>query len=161
VAAGEYIRILSEGKEIFNIDESLIRSSDSRRRGWVLAKNRILVSKALRLPQLSIIGTVSSKGRTFFTVNQGKNTSTTFTYYLMKLSEALDASDPGWRARSVFLLDNASIHRSVDSVARQEDLGLKIMFLAPYSFKMAAVERLFSFMKNRDLNPLAVTAYSR
>ncbi len=49
IASQEYIRILNQGKEIFNIDESIIRSSDSRRRGWVLAKNRILVSKAIRL----------------------------------------------------------------------------------------------------------------
>jgi transposase len=35
------------------------------------------------------------------------------------------------------------------------------MFLAPYSFKMAAVERLFAFIKNRDLNPLVAKAYSR
>jgi transposase len=36
-----------------------------------------------------------------------------------------------------------------------------MMFLAPYSFKMAAVERLFAFIKNRDLNPLVAKAYSR
>jgi hypothetical protein len=35
------------------------------------------------------------------------------------------------------------------------------MYLAPYSFKMAAVEKLFSFVKNRDLNPLVARAYSR
>jgi hypothetical protein len=35
------------------------------------------------------------------------------------------------------------------------------MFLAPYSFKMAVVEKLFSFVKNRDLNPLVVRAYSK
>jgi hypothetical protein len=50
VAAHEYINVLSEGKEIFNIDESIIRSSDQRRRGWAQAKNKLLVSKALRLP---------------------------------------------------------------------------------------------------------------
>jgi transposase len=35
------------------------------------------------------------------------------------------------------------------------------MFLAPYSFKMAPVEKLFSYVKNRDLNPLVAKAYSR
>jgi hypothetical protein len=35
------------------------------------------------------------------------------------------------------------------------------MYLAPYSFKMAAVEKLFAFIKNRDLNPLVLKAYSR
>ena len=42
-----------------------------------------------------------------------------------------------------------------------EAFGLPIMYLAPYSFKMAAVEKLFSFIKNRDLNPLVSRSYSR
>lgn len=50
VAAFEYLRVLMADTEIFNIDESIIRSTDQRRRGWAQAKNRILVSKALRLP---------------------------------------------------------------------------------------------------------------
>ncbi len=50
VAAHEYLKHMKEGKEIFNIDESIIRSTDRRKRGWVLGRNRLLVSKALRLP---------------------------------------------------------------------------------------------------------------
>ena len=60
---------MKAGTEIFNIDESIIRSTDQRKRGWALAKNRILVSKALRLPQISIIAAISSNGRVFFTIN--------------------------------------------------------------------------------------------
>jgi len=50
VAAQEYIQVLKSGTEVFNIDESTDHRSDHRRRGWVQAKNIILVSKALRLP---------------------------------------------------------------------------------------------------------------
>jgi transposase len=46
-------------------------------------------------------------------------------------------------------------------VLDQDEMGLNISFLAPYSFKMAPVEKLFSFIKARDLNPLVVRAYSR
>ncbi len=77
---------MKAGNEVFNIDESIIRSTDQRRRGWAQAKNRILVSKALRLPQISVIAAVSSKGRVFFTINQGKTTSLTFLLFLSKLS---------------------------------------------------------------------------
>jgi transposase len=59
------------------------------------------------------------------------------------------------------LLVNASIHRSRAVKALFEAIGLPLMYLAPYSFKMAAVEKLFSFVKNRDLNPLVARAYSR
>ncbi len=79
----------------------------------------------------------------------------------MKLCQYLDAQNSNWRKTSVILIDNASIHRSAEALSYQEELGLNVMFLAPYSFQMAAVEKLFAFMKNRDINPLAVRAYTR
>ncbi len=42
-----------------------------------------------------------------------------------------------------------------------EAFGLPIMHLAPNYFKMAAMEKLLSFVKNRDLKPLVVRPYSR
>jgi hypothetical protein len=42
-----------------------------------------------------------------------------------------------------------------------KSMHVPVMFLGPYSFNMAAVEKLFSFVKARDLNPLATRAYSR
>jgi hypothetical protein len=42
-----------------------------------------------------------------------------------------------------------------------KSMGIPVMFMGPYSFNMAAVEKLFSFVKNSDLNPLATRAYSR
>jgi transposase len=58
-------------------------------------------------------------------------------------------------------LDNASFHKSERAIEGYKNMGIPILFLGPYSFNMAAVEMLFSFVKNRDLNPLAVRAYSR
>ena len=46
VAAKEYIERLYSGFEIINIDESIIRTSDQRRRGWVQARNRLFISRA-------------------------------------------------------------------------------------------------------------------
>jgi hypothetical protein len=61
----------------------------------------------------------------------------------------------------VLLLDNASFHKSFQAKDNYKAMKLPIMFLGPYSFNMATVEKLFSFVKNRDLNPLATRAYSK
>jgi hypothetical protein len=50
LAAAEYIKTLRDGINIINIDESIIRSTDHRNRGWARYGKRILTSKALRLP---------------------------------------------------------------------------------------------------------------
>ena len=108
-----------------------------------------------------MIAAITSQGSTFFSINQGKNTTLTFLLFITELSQLLDARDRNWRASSTILLDNASIHRSKEALAAYEALGLPIMFLAPYSFRLAPVEKLFAFVKNRDLNPLVARAYSR
>jgi hypothetical protein len=73
----------------------------------------------------------------------------------------MDNKDRNWRKNTLFLLDNASFHKSERAMEGFNGMGLPIMFLGPYSFNMAAVEKLFSFVKNRDLNPMATRAYSR
>ncbi len=85
----------------------------------------------------------------------------TFSLFILDLIEHLDSNDPDWRKTTIILIDNASIHRAKETMVNFEAFGLPVMFLAPYSFKMAAVEKLFSFIKNRDLNPLVSRSYSK
>jgi len=85
----------------------------------------------------------------------------TFSLFILDLVKHLDKNKPNWRKTTTILLDNASIHRAKETKAKFVAFGLPVMFLAPYSFKMAAVEKLFSFIKNRDLNPLVSRSYSR
>jgi hypothetical protein len=98
VAAGKYIEMLDAGYEVFNFDESILRTTDSRKRGWALPKNKLLISHAKRLSQVSMIATASSKGRVFFAINKGKNTSVTFRLFMVKVLALLDADDTGWRS---------------------------------------------------------------
>jgi hypothetical protein len=44
-----------------------------------------------------MIGAISSKGRTFFSINQGKNNSSTFSLFIIDLIGHLDSNDPDWR----------------------------------------------------------------
>ena len=41
------------------------------------------------------------------------------------------------------------------------DLKLPLMFLGPYQYSMAPIEMMFSYMKNRDLNPGKTRAASK
>ncbi len=108
-----------------------------------------------------MIAAISSKGCTYFSINQGKTSSLTFALFLIGLCEILDSRDPDWRKSCTLLLDNASMNRSEVTRTHFREFGLPIMYLAPYSFKMAAVEKLFAIVKNRDLNPLVSKTYSR
>ena len=59
------------------------------------------------------------------------------------------------------LIDNAPYHRSKETMEFIARAKVPLMFLGPYQFAMAPVEKLFAFIKARDLNPLLSKAYSK
>ena len=71
-----------------------------------------------------------------------------------------------WRDTTVFLLDGvsfpidrtnltfqASYHKTADSRACYQHLGLNVVLSAPYSYAAAPVELWFARLKQGDLNP--------
>lgn len=50
------------------------------------------------------------------------------------------------------MLDNAKYHRSKVNMKRYKKFTLPVFFLGPYSFDVAAIERLFANIKRNDLN---------
>ena len=96
-----------------------------------------------------------------FTINRGKNNSNTFVLFLIKLSKCFDNIDSKWRSNTIIMIDNAPYHRSKYVMDRYDLLRIPIMFLGPYQFKLAPVELIFSYIKNRDLNPLNTKALGR
>lgn len=61
---------------------------------------------------VNVIAAASSKGDVYFTLNRGKTNSLTFIYFLTKLINKLSESDANWREKTVFMIDNATYHRS-------------------------------------------------
>jgi transposase len=97
---------------------------------------------------------VSSKGEAFFTINNGITNKYTILYFILKLVEHLDSRNKHWRSKVIFMLDNASYHKSKLMRGFLSRLNIPLMFLGPYHFKMAPIEIFFAYIKNRDLNPL-------
>ena len=110
---------------------------------------------------MNIIAAMGSTGHVSFTINRGRTNSATLCLFLSKLTKHLDSKDPWWRASTYIMLDNAPFHRSGKTREFIERLRLPVMFLGPYQFSMAPVEKLFAFIKARDLNPLLTKAFSK
>ena len=51
------------------------------------------------------------------------------------------------------MLDNASYHKSEETLVVAKQLGLKTIFSGPYSYSAAPIELLFSGLKHGELNP--------
>ena len=152
---------MQDGRIVVNVDESVLRATDHRTRGWCPYGRRTFSSHSQRLFSLNIIAAITSDGRVFFTVNRGRTRSTTFCLFLSKMISQLDLQDPNWRMTTIFMIDNAPYHRSKETSEFIAKARVPIMFLGPYQFPMAPVEKFFAFIKNRDLNPLMSKAYSK
>ena len=57
-----------------------------------------------------MIGAISSKGKTFFAINQGKKNSLTFSLFMLNLIQELDSLDSDWPKTTTIMLDNLSFN---------------------------------------------------
>ena len=73
--------------------------------------------------------------------------------YLRILCSLLDEDRPGWRRNTVLLLDNARGHTGERAVAAIRQLEIPVMFLPPYAYSVAPIEKLFARLKATNLNP--------
>ena len=149
-----FVKFMCQGLTIINVDESVIKYTDHRKRGWVKKGVMNQTTTASRLEGVNIIAALSNKGQFYYTVNVGKTNSVTFGYFLAKLCDHLDADKENWRHDTVIILDNASYHRANTTMDLIHALRAPILFLGPHHFRMAPVEMVFNFVKSHDLNPL-------
>jgi transposase len=105
------------------------------------------------MAQVSIILGVASDGEIYFTLNRGYHNQNTMIIFLKKLLKVLDGKDQHWRKKTVIMMDNASYHRSklVSTYIAEE--AIPVMYLGPYQFRTAPVEKAFAFIKRKNLNP--------
>jgi hypothetical protein len=153
-AAAKYIEVLQKGYRLISVDESVIKLTDHRKRGWVPKLRHNQVTSWSNLKSVNLIAAITSTGEVWYTVNRGITNSETFCFFLVKLVEYLDAVEGNWREHSVIMLDNVNYHRGVDTQRVMRQLHVPVLFLGPYHFRLAPVEMLFSYIKGRDLNPL-------
>ena len=143
--------MLSEGKEIINIDESSISTTNYSRKSWSLKGIHSVSTDAIRLGNYNVIAAISSIGRSAFVVGNGSNNQLTFMYFLLGMCSLLAKEHPDWRNRVVFLLDNATYHKGKDCIELFQRLKLPVFFQGPYSFRTAPVEMVFSQIKKKQL----------
>ena len=94
-----------------------------------------------------------NKGNIWYALSTHNSNSTTFSLFMKHLVDALDADRPGWRDSTVLLTDNASYHRSAQTLEALKIMELPIMYTGPYSFSITACELFFANLKRGALNP--------
>ena len=83
------------------------------------------------------------------------------TLFLLHLTKTLDKETPDWRDQTLILWDNASYHRSQETKAVVQKLGLRVIYSGPYGYSASPIELLFGSLKFGEINPELLTTGKR
>ena len=73
--------------------------------------------------------------------------------FFHELLNTLDRLRPKWRKDHIFLLDNATYHKSKKMLAFFKENNAKVLYTGSYSYNAAPIELLFAAFKSADINP--------
>lgn len=141
---GDFKKRLKEAKidikkDIFGfLDESALELDPKRRRFF----GRRKMSMILKKRKATIFGFMSFNGKNVLMMS-GKSKKEEFIAFLRLIRKR----NP--KKRIVILLDNAKIHWAKDSQKETNKLGIKMVFLPPYSPDLNPVEFLWKDLKRR------------
>ena len=120
---------------------------------WVPSDSPATITDKQVTPRISLIAALDTEGRIWCALTQANTDTDVMTTFLRVLVRQLDMETPGWQENSTILLDNAKWHTSPVMKQRLANMGLPIMFSAPYSYSTAPIELVFAALKLGDLNP--------
>lgn len=80
-----------------------------------------------------IVG-LSSLGEVYLSLTQVNTDQDVMMLYLSKLASILTTENRNWREKTIFMLDGASWHLGSETRKMYQDLGVKIIVSAPYSY---------------------------
>ena len=127
--------------------------TDFRRYAWGEIGERMSVPTKKAMMRISMVLAFDNHGNVYYSLSDRNTNSETFSLFMKYLAKSLDQDGPGWRDSTIILLDNASYHKSTETLGVLEALDMPIMYSGPYSFSIAACELFFSRLKQGLLNP--------
>ena len=71
-----------------------------------------------------MIAALDTDGRVWFSLAHANTNSDVIALFFLHLVKRLDAESPGWQEDTVFLLDNATYHKSAETMSLMNRLGL-------------------------------------
>ena len=149
------------GKRVINIDESSMSQGLFVRQSWASRGSKNTYSTKPYGQRLSLIAAMDTLGQVYFAVSQSTVDSEVFKAFMLRLAAILDCEDPDWRNNSIFVVDNASYHRSDDSLEAFRVLNIPVMAAGPYGYDASPCEKLFAHLKVGDLNPAEIASGKR
>jgi len=146
------IETMRHDKILINFDESVIHQSVMRTFSWQRKSQPARRVFGKDISGLSILLAVTSDGFSVHQFLDGNNNEVSVSSFIVGLVRELDRARPGWRKKSVLLLDNCASHKTAMTRRLLTKLKVPTLFSAPASYTVCPVERFFGAMKRLDFD---------
>ena len=104
--------------------------------------------------KVNMIVAVSSQGHVWLALTQCNTDENVMMMFLSRLAQVFrEEFQRQWRDEIIVLMDGASYHRSAETRACINHLGMQVILSAPYSYAAAPAELWFAHFKKGDFNP--------
>ena len=127
--------------------------SDFRRMKWRPKHSTNSNPIVTIFPRISMIVAIDTLGNIYVSLTQSNSNSQIMECFFRQLVLKLNKDRIDWRDNSIVLMDNASYHKTSNSLQLYESLRMPTMFTAPHSYDVAPAELFFAHFKSVDLNP--------
>ena len=97
--------------------------------------------------RVNMIAALDNEGRIYLSITQFNTDTDVMLMFLSRLAQVLTSEHKDWRLNTVFLLDGAPYHKSDQTRRHMINLGLNVMFTAPYSYDASPIELFFAYFK--------------
>ena len=152
--AKEMLKLYSQGYHVVNIDESWLTESNFHRHNWDQRGDSHSQPTNLMGYKVNMIAAVSSEGFVWLGLTQANTDEDIMRLFLSKLALIFTKQfGQGWREKVIVLIDGASYHRSKETRICIQNLQMKVVLSAPYSYAAAPAELFFAHFKRGDFNP--------
>lgn len=155
IFANEMNKFIQNEFTIINIDETCLSRKMRNCKDWILKTEKITYNNDRQLKSLSGILAVSTKGFRFSIVYESTINREIFRSFLFELKKEIESDNflntQLSSKKIVFLLDNSSVHKDVETLKEFTEFGFYFLFNVPYSPRYVFIEEFFSYVKRKML----------
>ena len=145
----KFLQLLESDVELWNVDQSAITSMQVTKRGWFGKGESGNVSGKQLRARINLTVAISTRGRCAYSMHFEKNNTPAVVLFFKYLFLLLEKEDVDFAKKTIWLLDNAPIHKSELFLRWASNQPVKFAFLSTYSWTLAPVEKAFAHIKTQ------------
>ena len=145
----EYINLWQTDSLIINVDEVQFSNKTKSNYTWARRGKTAIAQNIIFSGSISLITAVTSSGEWFRSHLKTNNNSDWFTSFMKKILTWIQFDLNRSLEKTIFLMDNCSIHKSKKTIEFLSKWRALIVFVPPYTPEMWPVELIFNIIKKR------------